>query len=43
MADSVFWMARYLERTDNVLRLLRTDYIASQDEILNFDWQSVTD
>jgi uncharacterized alpha-E superfamily protein len=43
VADSVFWMARYLERTDNVLRLLRTDYIASQDEILNFDWQRVTD
>jgi uncharacterized alpha-E superfamily protein len=43
VADSVFWMARYLERTDNVLRLLRTDYIASQDEILDFNWQKLTD
>ncbi len=43
VADSVFWMARYLERTDNVLRLLRTDYIASQDEILDPNWQKLTD
>jgi uncharacterized alpha-E superfamily protein len=39
VADSVFWMARYMERTDNVLRVLRTNYIASQDEIQNFNWQ----
>ncbi|MFM8913622.1 MAG: alpha-E domain-containing protein [Flammeovirgaceae bacterium] len=38
VADSVFWMARYLERSDNLLRLLRTEYIASQDEILDYDW-----
>ncbi len=39
VADSVFWMARYLERTDNLLRVLRTDYIASQDELLDYNWQ----
>jgi len=39
VADAVFWMARYMERTDNILRALRTNYIASQDEIQNFDWQ----
>ncbi|MBL7875137.1 MAG: alpha-E domain-containing protein [Cyclobacteriaceae bacterium] len=39
VADAVFWMARYMERTDNVLRMLRTNYIASQDEIQNFNWQ----
>ncbi len=39
VADAVFWMARYMERTDNVLRAMRTNYIASQDEIQNFDWQ----
>lgn len=39
VADAVFWTARYMERTDNVLRMLRTNYIASQDEILEFDWQ----
>ena len=43
VADSVFWMARYLERTDNLLRVLRTDYIASQDELLDFNWQKLTD
>lgn len=39
VADSVFWMSRYIERTDNILRALRTNYIASQDELRNFDWQ----
>ncbi|MBL7871114.1 MAG: alpha-E domain-containing protein [Cyclobacteriaceae bacterium] len=39
VADAVFWMARYMERTDNVLRVLRTSYIASQDEIQDFNWQ----
>lgn len=43
VADSVFWMARYLERTDNLLRLLRTDYIASQDELLDYNWQLLAD
>jgi uncharacterized alpha-E superfamily protein len=43
VADSVFWMARYLERTDNFLRLLRTDYIAAQDELLDYDWQLLID
>lgn len=28
-----------MERTDNMLRMLRTNYIASQDEILDFPWQ----
>jgi uncharacterized alpha-E superfamily protein len=42
-ADSVFWMARYLERTDNLLRLLRTDYIAAQDELLDYNWQLLCD
>lgn len=28
-----------MERTDNTLRMLRTNYIASQDEILDFDWK----
>jgi uncharacterized alpha-E superfamily protein len=43
VADSVFWMARYLERTDNLLRVLRTDYVASQDELLDYDWQLLAD
>jgi uncharacterized alpha-E superfamily protein len=43
VADAVFWMARYMERSDNVLRALRTNYIASQDEIQNFDWKLWTE
>jgi uncharacterized alpha-E superfamily protein len=39
VADAVFWTARYMERTDNVLRMMRTNYIASQDEISEFDWK----
>ncbi|HPH30887.1 MAG TPA: alpha-E domain-containing protein, partial [Chitinophagaceae bacterium] len=33
VADSVFWMARYMERTNGMLRILRTNYISSQDEV----------
>lgn len=43
VADAVFWMARYMERSDNILRALRTNYIASQDEIQNFDWKLWTE
>lgn len=39
VADAVFWMARYMERSDNIIRALRTNYIASQDEIQDFNWQ----
>jgi uncharacterized alpha-E superfamily protein len=41
VADSVFWMARYMERTNGMLRLLRTNYISSQDEVKDFSWQPV--
>lgn len=39
VADSVFWMARYMERTNGTLRLLRTNYVSSQDEVKDFSWQ----
>jgi len=38
VADSVFWMARYMERTNGMLRILRTNYISSQDEVKDFSW-----
>lgn len=38
VADSVFWMARYMERTNGMLRVLRTNYISSQDEVKDFSW-----
>jgi uncharacterized alpha-E superfamily protein len=41
VADSVFWMARYMERTNGMLRLLRTNYVSSQDEVKDFSWRQV--
>lgn len=41
VADSVFWMARYMERTNGMLRILRTNYITSQDEVKDFNWQTL--
>lgn len=41
VAESIFWMARYMERTNRMLRMLHTKYISSQDEVHNFSWHSV--
>ena len=41
VANSICWIARYMERTNGMLRLLRTNYISSQDEVTDFSWQSV--
>jgi uncharacterized alpha-E superfamily protein len=41
VAESIFWMARYMERTNRMLRMLHTKYISSQDEVTNFSWHSV--
>lgn len=41
VAESVFWLARYMERTNGLLRVLRTNYVASQDEMREYNWQSV--
>ncbi len=41
VADSIFWMARYMERTNGMLRMLRTTYVASQSEEKGFNWNSV--
>jgi uncharacterized alpha-E superfamily protein len=41
VADAVFWMARYMERTNNLLRVIRTNYIASQDEVKSFSWKPI--
>lgn len=32
IADSLFWLNRYMERADNLLRVLRTNYILSLDK-----------
>jgi uncharacterized alpha-E superfamily protein len=41
VANSICWMARYIERSNGMLRLLRTNYISSQDEVTDFTWKSV--
>lgn len=39
VADTIFWMARYMERTHGMLQILRTNYISSQDEMNDFSWK----
>ncbi len=41
VAESIFWMARYMERTNRMLRMVHTKYISSQDDINDFCWNSV--
>lgn len=41
VANSICWIARYMERTNGMLRLIRTNYISSQDEVTDFSWHSV--
>ncbi len=41
VADSLYWMSRYMERTDGILRMLRINYASSQDDIQEFSWTPV--
>jgi uncharacterized alpha-E superfamily protein len=43
IADSLFWLNRYTERSDSMLRLVYVHYILSLDRslITNYSWQSV--
>lgn len=41
VADSLYWMSRYMERTDGILRMLKINYASSQDDIHNFTWGPV--
>lgn len=41
VADSLYWMARYMERTDCMLRMLKVNYASSQDDMRDFTWRSV--
>ncbi len=41
VADSLYWMARYMERTDSVLRMLKINYNSSQDAPQDFTWHPV--
>lgn len=41
VADSLYWMSRYLERTDSILRILKINYASSQDSPEDFSWTPV--
>lgn len=41
VADSLYWMSRYMERTDSMLRMLKVNYASSQDDVQNYTWRSV--
>ncbi|MBT1698329.1 alpha-E domain-containing protein [Fulvivirgaceae bacterium PWU4] len=41
VADSLYWMSRYMERTDSIMRMLKTNYASSQDNIQEFTWRPV--
>ncbi|MGI4871302.1 MAG: alpha-E domain-containing protein [Janthinobacterium lividum] len=39
VADTIYWLGRYLERTQVLLQVVRIQYIASQDEPHSRGWQ----
>jgi uncharacterized alpha-E superfamily protein len=41
VADSLYWMSRYMERTDSILRMLKITYASSQDNPEEFSWKPV--
>lgn len=41
VADSLYWMSRYMERADGVLRMLKINYASSQDDVQEFSWKPV--
>lgn len=41
VADSLYWMSRYMERTDSILRMLKINYASSQDINQEFSWGPV--
>ena len=38
VADTIYWLARYAERTQAMLQVIRTGYIASQNELSEYSW-----
>jgi uncharacterized alpha-E superfamily protein len=39
VADTIYWLARYMERTQSMLQVIRVTYIASQDEQHFWGWK----
>ncbi|WP_207427557.1 alpha-E domain-containing protein [Pedobacter sp. SYSU D00535] len=41
VAANLYWLSRYMERSDGVLRMLKINYASSQDALTEFSWASV--
>ncbi|MCO5945393.1 alpha-E domain-containing protein [Mucilaginibacter flavidus] len=41
VAASFYWLSRYIERSDGMLRMLKINYASSQDTIQEFTWAPV--
>ena len=41
VASSLYWLSRYIERSDGILRMLKINYASSQDTIQTFTWEPV--
>jgi uncharacterized alpha-E superfamily protein len=41
VADSLYWMSRYVKRTDSMLRMLKVNYASAQDDASSFTWRPV--
>jgi len=41
VAASFYWLSRYIERSDGMLRMLKINYASSQDTVQEFTWDPV--
>jgi uncharacterized alpha-E superfamily protein len=41
VAASFYWLSRYIERSDGMLRMLKINYASSQDTVQQFTWDPV--
>jgi uncharacterized alpha-E superfamily protein len=41
VAASLYWLSRYVERSDGMLRMLKINYASSQDAVKEFTWDPV--
>ena len=41
VAASFYWLSRYIERSDGMLRMLKINYASSQDTVQEFTWAPV--
>ena len=39
VADTIYWVGSYMERTNGMLQVILTQYISSQDEASAFMWR----